>query len=54
MRVDAPDLVAEASRENPNLDIQISGPLSEDQAFCDALLNRVLKLADPLKEGGVG
>ena len=54
MRVDAPDLVAEASRENPNLDIQISGPLAEDQAFCDALLNRVLKLADPLKEGGVG
>ena len=54
MRVDAPDLVAEASRENPNLDIRIAGPLSEDQAFCDVLLNRVLKLADPLKEGRVG
>ena len=54
MRVDVPDLVAEASRENQNLDIRISGPLSEDQVFCDALLNRVLKLAEPLKEGGSG
>tara|TARA_B100001750_G_scaffold202441_1_gene177722 strand:+ start:362 stop:787 length:426 start_codon:yes stop_codon:yes gene_type:complete len=54
MRVDVPDLVAEASRENQNLDIRTSGPLSEDQVFCDALLNRVLKLAEPLKEGGSG
>ena len=52
MRVDVPDLVAEASRENQNLDIRISGPLSEDQEFCDALLNRDMKLAEPLKEGG--